>query len=69
MKSGDRVLLIEGREVNNLADYRDITKDKKPGDRVAITVIRGSQQMVMDVELQSREEAERRAASSFDSGR
>jgi len=69
IKAGDRILLIDGREVNTLNDYRDVTKDKKPGDTIAITLTRGPEQMVLDVELQSRAEAGRRAASSFESGR
>jgi C-terminal processing protease CtpA/Prc len=67
MKAGDRILLIEGQEVNTMADYREVTKEKKPGDKVAITILRETEQMVLEVELQSREESGRRAGSSSDS--
>lgn len=59
MKAGDRILLLDGREINSMGDYREATKDKKPGDKVAITVQRGAEQLVLDVELQSRESAGR----------
>jgi len=53
MKSGDRILKIDGKKISGFRDYRKITKDKKPGDVIVVTVRRGDRQLDLSVELGS----------------
>ncbi|MFQ5413233.1 MAG: M20/M25/M40 family metallo-hydrolase [Phycisphaerae bacterium] len=54
MKDGDSIIDIDGRPINGLADYRDVTGDKKPGDVIAVKVQRGDAQIVLNVKLAAR---------------
>jgi S1-C subfamily serine protease len=54
MKDGDRILRIEGKEVNSFTDYREATGEKKPGDVVVVDVRRGDEEMNLKVELAAR---------------
>lgn len=51
MKSGDRIVKIEGEAIDGIQDYRKITKGKKPGDIILVTVKRGDKNLELSVEL------------------
>ncbi|MFQ5495247.1 MAG: M28 family peptidase, partial [Phycisphaerae bacterium] len=54
MKNGDRILRIEGRAINGFSDYSEVTRGKKPGDRLAVIVLRGGKELTLSVELSAR---------------
>jgi len=54
MQSGDRILRIDGLPVDGLDDYRAATAHKEPGDVIQVTVLRGQEEMILDVELSAR---------------
>ena len=54
MLAGDRILTIDGQAINDFADYRQVTRDKKPGDSVDIVVRRGGDKLTLKVELSAR---------------
>jgi Peptidase family M28/PDZ domain/PA domain len=51
MKSGDRIIKIEGATIGGLQDYRKVIKGKKPGDVIVVTVRRGDEQLDLSVKL------------------
>ena len=51
MKPGDRVLRIDGKTIDGLLDYREVTQDKNPGDVITVTVLRDKQELTLDVRL------------------
>lgn len=53
MKDGDRIIRIGERAVNNLADYLKAIEDKKPGDEIEITVLRGTEETRLKATLTS----------------
>jgi len=54
MKDGDRIVQIDGHTINGFREYRLSTADKKPGDVVAVTVLRDDEELVLKVELMAR---------------
>jgi len=54
MKTGDRILRVDGLTINDLSDYREATRDKKPGDTIDVTVQRGAKELTLHVELSGR---------------
>jgi hypothetical protein len=54
MKAGDRITRINGHPINGFGDYREVTGDKKPGDIIEVTVLRGQQELILKVELSAR---------------
>ena len=54
MKDGDVIIEIDGKAINGLDDFRDQTKDKKPGDVIAVKIRRGDEEMTLDVTLAAR---------------
>ncbi|MCH8250837.1 MAG: M20/M25/M40 family metallo-hydrolase [Planctomycetes bacterium] len=54
MKDGDVIIAIDGKAINGLDDFRDQTKDKKPGDVIAVKIRRGDEEMTLDVTLAAR---------------
>ena len=54
MMDGDRILRIEGKEVNSFADYREATGEKKPGDVVGVDIRRGDEELSLKVEMAAR---------------
>ncbi len=54
MKPGDRILTIDGKLIADFMDYRKATEKKKPGDIIAVSVLRGQKELSLSVELQAR---------------
>ncbi len=54
MKDGDRILSIGGQTVNGFREYRQATREKKPGDVVAVVVKRGRDELTLEVTLRAR---------------
>jgi Zn-dependent M28 family amino/carboxypeptidase len=54
MKSGDRIIHIDGLAISGMSDYRDATKEKKPGDTITVVVLRDEQEIALNVELAAR---------------
>lgn len=54
MKAGDRILTLDGSQINKLADYYKATANKKAGDVVSVVVRRGSEEVTLQIELAAR---------------
>ena len=54
LRTGDRIVKLDDREVENPSDLSTGILDFKPGDRVTLTVDRGGQQTTIDVTLGTR---------------
>lgn len=54
LKSGDRILAIDGAKTRGMSDYLEIVKDKSPGDVVVLEVKRGHETLQLSVALGSR---------------
>jgi S1-C subfamily serine protease len=53
---GDRIVSVDGQEVNESADVSALVTAKRPGDKVEITVQRGGEEESLNVELGERPE-------------
>ena len=51
VQQGDVIVAIDGKEVDNQASLGDALATKAPGDKVSISVYRGSQQLTFNVTL------------------
>jgi S1-C subfamily serine protease len=51
MKKGDMITAIEGMAVGNIYDYMNRLKQLKPGQRVNVDVTRGTERLVLIVDL------------------
>ena len=51
VQQGDVIVAIDGKEVDNQASLGDVLVTKAPGDKVSISVYRGSQQLTFNVTL------------------
>ena len=51
LKSGDVIVRVDKKEVNDVASLGDALLSKKPGDVVPVEVHRGNQQLTVNVEL------------------
>jgi S1-C subfamily serine protease len=51
LKSGDVIVRIENKEINDVSSLSDALVSKKPGDSVSVHVYRGSQQLTMNAKL------------------
>ena len=49
---GDRIVAFDGVEVRTLQDYATLLFAHKPGDQVAITVVRGDQKLELTATLE-----------------
>ncbi len=54
MKAHDQIVEIDGRTINGMREYREATAGKKPGDVLSVTVLRGDEELVLQVELSAR---------------
>jgi putative serine protease PepD len=54
LRVGDRITAIDGREIGEPGDLSSAIEDRKPGERVELTVQRGGEQRTIDVELGTR---------------
>ncbi len=54
MKSGDRILRIDGVTIRGLRDIRKALKGRKPGDRISVEVLRAGEKRTLSVELTAR---------------
>ncbi len=54
MKAGDRIMEIDGSSINSFADFRTATAERKPGDVVGVSVLRGAERLTLRVELSAR---------------
>jgi S1-C subfamily serine protease len=55
MKAGDRILSVDGQTIGGLSDYYKATEKKKAGDVVAVNVMRGKEEITLQVELGARQ--------------
>lgn len=55
MKAGDRILSVDGQTISGLSDYYKATEKKKAGDVVAVNVLRGKEEITLQVELGARQ--------------
>jgi S1-C subfamily serine protease len=56
LEAGDRIVSVDGEEVNESADVSALVTTKRPGDKVEITVQRGGEEESLNVELGERPE-------------
>jgi putative serine protease PepD len=54
LRPGDRITAIDGREIAEAEDLSSAIEDRKPGDRVELTVQRDGEQRTIEVELGTR---------------
>jgi putative serine protease PepD len=54
LRPGDRITAIDGREIQQAEDLGSAIEDRKPGDRVELTVQRDGEQRTIEVELGTR---------------
>jgi hypothetical protein len=54
MQSGDVILSIDGEPIRGGRDLRRVLVKKVPGQKISVTVKRGEQELVLDVELTER---------------
>ncbi len=54
MHEGDRIVRIDDTKVNNIHDYMSALRDRKAGDRVTVIVVRGEDEVELDLELAER---------------
>ena len=55
MKAGDIIMSIDGHAINGYAEYKGATRGKKPGDVIEVTVLRGREELTLNVELTARD--------------
>ena len=53
MKTGDRIIRINGKEISNIYDYMAATRNNKPGDTVEVIILRDGTEMTLQVTLAS----------------
>ena len=51
MKDGDRIVRIGDDDVANIYDYMAATRNNKPGDTVAVIVLRHGKELTLQVTL------------------
>ncbi len=51
MKKGDIIIAMEGKSVNDIYDYMNRLADFKPGQRISVDVMRGSEKVILIVDL------------------
>jgi hypothetical protein len=49
LRAGDGVVKIDGRSKPNIGDFVAVTGSKRPGDTVALMIVRGGQQSALSV--------------------
>lgn len=53
MKSGDRIVQIDGQSIDGLSDYQRAVRGKRPGEVISVSVLRDNQPVTLSVELAS----------------
>jgi hypothetical protein len=66
MKAGDRLIKIDGKEITGFREYMEVTRSKSAGDVVAVSVLRGEQELLLNVELQPQSQQRRQGSASRD---
>lgn len=56
LQKGDVIIKIDDRDITSMEDVTDVLIDRKPGDRVKVTYMRGSESKEVEVELGKRPE-------------
>jgi putative serine protease PepD len=54
LRTGDRITAVDGRAVKEPGDVSTAVLQRKPGDKVKLTVVRGGEQRTIDVQLGTR---------------
>ncbi|HKH16664.1 MAG TPA: PDZ domain-containing protein, partial [Solirubrobacteraceae bacterium] len=54
LRTGDRIVELDGQDIKEPGDLSSAVLDHKPGDRVELTVVRGGDQRTIDVQLGTR---------------
>ena len=54
LKGGDVLVEFDGKKIQNLYDYTYALREKKPGDRVKVKVVRDGQTREVEVLLEQR---------------
>ncbi len=55
INAGDVITKVDGRNVNSVAELQEQIARHRPGDKVAVTVIRGGSEKIISVPLRNRE--------------
>lgn len=56
LEKGDVIVKIEDRDIKTMEDVTDVLVDRKPGDRIKVTYVRGSDTKEAEIELGKRPE-------------
>lgn len=51
LKKGDIITKIEDKKIENMEDVSEVVRAHKPGDKVAITILRGGKEQILNAEL------------------
>ena len=54
LKAGDILIEFDGKKIDNLYDFTYALRAHKPGDKVSVTVLRGTEKITRDVILETR---------------
>ncbi len=54
LKEGDKLLKVDGSDIKNRDGLVAYLKEKSPGDKIKLTLIRGKEEMTLEVELMAR---------------
>jgi S1-C subfamily serine protease len=54
---GDIITSVDGMKTNTLADLYSALEDNKPGEKVAVEIMRGDKTSTLEITLADREEA------------
>ena len=54
LQAGDRIVSLDGTEVNTLAELSAVLEECSPGDEMTLVAVRGGDQMEVDLTLQER---------------
>jgi S1-C subfamily serine protease len=55
LKAGDVITEIDGEKIENCSDLREVLRDKNPGDKIKVKVLRQKKVKTFDVKLNKRE--------------
>ncbi len=56
LKQGDVIIRINSNPLHSLKDFSDVLKNLNPGDKVAITILRGGREMTVDTVVKGKQD-------------
>jgi len=54
LKAGDILIEFDGKKIDNLYDFTYVLRAHKPGDKISVVVLRGTEKVTRDVTLEVR---------------